>query len=402
MPHHTPHILLTALALLLACPPTPSLALERAATPMHQLLQAPYQLEVTTLSVETKQGPHSGTSIWCRVRIDRALAGPGLKPGDATAVVSVRYNNPPGTTGASGHWNIPAVGERRRLFASGTPSTLQPLPPNGWQPLTRAVHVATQPASAKPWADLLARIPAVTPATTPTNAELFLLTDPLSPQDVERRDLAAPLATGLPVILTGPALLSLAQPSADPAPTSTPPDPRARPAFTAAALRTAVGLAAPQATPPASGAAPAKPSTHTRILPPDPAVARHPLLVGIAIPPDGVLIPEPLPAAPTLLPTATVLLWGEAAGPAAPASPAPAARQPILWVTTQPRTAPTRAENSTTPVPLPPQRSVAITLNAQGELAHPTVRVLLIQSIGWALNLPDLMDRTSRDLRPPP
>ncbi|MCA3003756.1 MAG: hypothetical protein IOD15_00145, partial [Phycisphaerales bacterium] len=342
MPHRTPHILLTALALLLACPPTPGLALERAPTPMHQLLQAPYQLEVTTLSVETKQGPHSGDSIWCRVRIDRVLAGPGLKAGDETAVVSVRYNNPPGTTGASGDWNIPAVGERRRLFANSTPSTLQPLPPNGWQPLTRAVHIDLPPTTARQPAppDLIADNASLTTAY-PHQAELIVLTNPMSDAALANGSLghvAAALTARLPLVITGSALLSLADPPTN-TPTNTPAAPRTPPTTpTTATLRAQAGLADPTVPP----AQPPAHFTHLRILPPDPAAATHPILAGITIPPEGLLVPITLPTLPPPLPTATVLLYAEPAttDKTAPSGSAASTRQPILWVNATPRTTP--------------------------------------------------------------
>jgi hypothetical protein len=38
-------------------------------------------VDVTILSVEEKSGPHSGSSVWHRVRIDRVERGEGLAVG---------------------------------------------------------------------------------------------------------------------------------------------------------------------------------------------------------------------------------------------------------------------------------------------------------------------------------
>lgn len=418
--HQTPRTalaLVAALALFVGAPSRAAHGRERAATPMSELIKAPYQLEVTTLSVETKQGPHSGESIWCRVRVDRVIAGPGLKVGDETAIVSVRYHNPPGTVGASGHWNIPGVGERRRVYATGTAQTLQPLPPNGWQPLQREVAIvgAQSPSSTArpgtlsgPWADFAASLTAVGRTTNTVSADLLVLAAPLTGETIDTRDVA--LASRMPLVITGPTLFSLAAlPSATsrstpskPSAPSTPqlPLPRNQDAANHAALRAAAGCEEPGET---VGCISVD-YGHTRILPPDAAVANHPLLVGINIPPEGLVIATPdamnyaTPPLGPMLPSATVLLWGEAADePSLPASPAPASpaqpasavarsRIPVLWITTEPRTTPSLAGKPTSE--LPPRRTVTTMLGNEANLRHPAVRRLLEQSITWALDLP--------------
>jgi hypothetical protein len=434
MPHHartacTTLALIATLTLFLCVPPFAAHGRERVATAMSELMKAPYQLEITTLSVETKQGPHVGESIWCRVRVDRVLAGPGLKTGDETAIVSVRYHNPPGTAGASGHWNIPGVGERRRVYATGTAQTLQPMPPNGWQPMQREVaFVGVSAPTARPgtlstpWADFAASLTAVGRSTNPVSADLLILTAPLTTEGVDPRDVA--LASRMPLVITGPALFSLAwpqlpathSPSSKPATPVTPaapstpqlPLPPIQGEANLAAIRIAAGLTDPK--PPTTTGRDRLGFRHTRILPPDAVLANHPVLVGINIPSEGLVVASriaiPQEAPLQLLPNVTVLLWGAPAtepdqpsapysstpatpeSPASPAQPASGvtpSRFPVLWITTEPRTTPSLVGKPS--MNLPPRRTVTTILGEEATLRHPTVRRLLEQSITWTLDL---------------
>jgi hypothetical protein len=112
---------------------------ERPNAPLSVLKRAPYQLEVTVLSVETKEGPHSGESIWFRVRVDRVIVGNGLKVGDETAVVAKRYDLPRGAVGSRGDRGLPSKGDRMRVYADGNAKVLSSVPPNGWQPVGNSV-----------------------------------------------------------------------------------------------------------------------------------------------------------------------------------------------------------------------------------------------------------------------
>lgn len=125
------------------------LCAEKMPSPPWVLRQEPYVLEVTVLSIEEKPGPHAGSSVWHRVRIDHVERGEGVKAGDDVAVVSRTYHLAPGTVGTIGHrgfgdWRgpngLPRKGDRARLFASmnvtsGDAKTLQPHFTNGWQPI---------------------------------------------------------------------------------------------------------------------------------------------------------------------------------------------------------------------------------------------------------------------------
>jgi hypothetical protein len=256
-----------------------------------------------------------------------------------------------------------------------------------------------------PWAEFAAAQKVVGIAPTTVSAELLVLASPLTGDAIDQRDLA--LAGRVPLVITGPAVLSLAepQPSASPTP-STPSTPQLplsprEGETTLAALPVAAGIAARspahRSSPGAVAGAPVTRTSHTRILPPDAAAANHPLLAGVNIPPEGVVVPSALPgpALPSLLPNAVVLLWGEPTNadgtPAAstPATDGAASRQPVLWVTSQPR-APIAARGAagTPPANLPPRRIVATTLGDEASLKHAMVRLVLERSIGWALDLP--------------
>ena len=136
----------------------------------------------------------------------------------------------------------------------------------------------------------------------------------------------------------------------------------------------------------------------TRVLPPDGAAKDHPILRGVK---GGQIVPswlyhvEPLPA------DATVLLWGEAIGSEQPEG-APR-RQPILWVrehagpTTEEarraRYAALRAavdaagrdgERPCAPDQLMPRRMAFTTLGHPGDFADPEMRRIAVQMVLWA------------------
>jgi hypothetical protein len=99
-------------------------------------------------------------------------------------------------------------------------------------------------------------------------------------------------------------------------------------------------------------------SSKTRILPPDAEAAKHPVLAGVTIPKEGIVVRswlyhvEPLPA------DCRVLLWGEAVDSERPDAPQ---KQPILWVREKPR----KAE-------LPLQRIAFTTLGHPADFTNPS------------------------------
>ena len=136
----------------------------------------------------------------------------------------------------------------------------------------------------------------------------------------------------------------------------------------------------------------------TRVLPPDGAAKDHPILRGVK---GGQIVPswlynvEPLPA------DATVLLWGQALGSEQPES-APR-RQPILWVRehAEPTTKEARraryaalraaldaagrdGERPCAPDQLMPRRMGFTTLGHPGDFADPEMRRIAVQMVLWA------------------
>ena len=123
-------IIIAMLALVAIAMSAASASAERPNAPMWCLAQAPFQLEVTVLSVELKQQDSRTTNVWHRVRVERVSAGSGLKVGDETAVVSQVFDNPLGTTGqrgdrgpSKGPHGPHGKGPRARHCADGTAKT---------------------------------------------------------------------------------------------------------------------------------------------------------------------------------------------------------------------------------------------------------------------------------------
>ena len=122
---------------------------ERCPLAMDDLLRAPVQLEVTVVRVARDQRGLFGMGdlhMNYTARVDRVIAGAQFAVGQEIAVHSVVLYNPPLTTGSSGDRStfngpngLPLVGDKARLFASGTPAAVVPLEPNGWQQLMRRV-----------------------------------------------------------------------------------------------------------------------------------------------------------------------------------------------------------------------------------------------------------------------
>ena len=401
---------------------TPSFA-EKAPTPKALLWQEPFVVDVTVLSVEEKPGPHAGSSVWHRVRIDRIERGQGLAVGDETAAVSRTYRLPPGTTGTTGHhgvWSgpngLPVKGDRARIFASGTATTLQPDFVSGWQPIapsiafvaaddeyrseitmpflaelvapalgaTKSVHLATDgaapggPDSAPGGPD---PAPKVESKTGLTQHHALNRADAIVAfmrfvrfEDGIRRNFLQPLEHGTPLVAFRTTTHAFAYPEGHPA----------------ASLNNGFGekyLGAPWRFHHGH-------SSKTRILPPDAECAKHPILAGVTIPPEGLLVPswlyhvEPLPA------DCTVLLWGEAVDSERADAPQ---KQPILWVRERPTERGAGQDPKDAPPPAPRTQRVAYTsLGHPGDFANAEVRVIAAQMVAWATRRSDLIDDADR------
>ncbi len=392
--------------------------------PQWVLAQCPFQLEVTVLSIEEKPLTDQITNVWHRVRIERVLVGDGLTAGEETAVVSQVRSTAPGTTGSSGDRGpfhgpngLPIKGDRARIFADGSASILKTRSPNGWQ-------------LAKP---LLA----------------FVAAD-----DEYRSEITMPFLAGL-VERSGIARTTVHFATADdgrgsPLPT---PDITARTSLTEVPwLRSADGSvlymrfrelesnalnafadATTHGLPmvgfrtsthafryPANGGPGAERwndqfprqqfgtgwsfhhghSSKTRILPPTAEAAQHPVLAGVIVPAQGVIVPSWLYNVEPLAPDCHVLLWGESVDSERPDAPQ---RQPILWVREAPRRATPQGSREASAAPaapadrtLPPQRIAFSTLGHPGDFAFAEVRLIAVQMCAWAMREDAAMTEAAR------
>lgn len=374
-----------------------ALCAEKMPSPQWLLREEPFIVEVTVLSVEEKPGPHSGSSVWHRVRIDRIERGAGLKAGDETAVVSRTYVNPPGTTGTRGHFGdwrgpngLPVKGDRARLFASGDAKTLQPHFTNGWQPAgpriafvaaddeyrsevslpflagivekpldaRTSVHLASEDGDA-PKPESKTRL---TASRAIRNADLIVAYMRFELLEGEpRADFLDPLEHGTPLVAFRTTTHAFAYPAGSP---EEPLNNGFGERFLGTPWRFHHGH-----------------SSKTRVLPPSADAAKHPILAGVVIPADGLVVPswlyqvEPLPA------DCTVLLWGEAVDSERKDAPQ---KQPILWVRELPQKS------------APPQRIAYTSLGHPGDFAHTEVRLIAAQMIAWASRRADLVDEADR------
>lgn len=382
-------------------------AAERASLPAWVLAESPFQLEVTVLSVEEKKQDARTTNIWYRVRVERVFVGDGLKPGDETAIVSQVFHNRAGTTGSSGDRGpfkgpngLPLKGDRARIFADGSASTLKTTSPNGWQNAKRTiafvaaddeyrsevtmpflaslvegaqiastkVHFATGDDGRGSSGDK----PDITQRTGLTDdrqlrsadaAVLYMRFRELRSNTLSAFEAAT--TRGLPLV--GFRTSTHAFRYQDEGPGAK----RWNEDFPVQAFGTGWKFHHGH-------------TSTTRIVPPDAKASGHAILAGVAIPPEGIVVPswlyhvEPLPA------DCRVLLWGEAVNSENPNAPQ---RQPLLWVRELPR------EQR-----LPAQRIAFTTLGHPGDFANPQVRVLAVQMIAWALGEEARMDHAAREV----
>lgn len=380
-------------ALFIAAP----VAAERPNQPMASLAEAPYQLEVTILSIEEKAQTSQITSIWHRVRVERVFVGSGLKQGDETAVVSAVRSNPSMTSGSSGHRGpfkgpngLPIKGDRARIFADGTASILQTRSPNGWQHAERMISfvAADEECHSDSTMPLLATLLEAlgsdakiattqmhyataddgtgSPSKTPDASARTSLTDGarMSYADctvlcMRERELGyntmlsftAATTQGLPLVGFRSSLHAFAYPNDAGGKQWNDKFPREQ---FGASWKFQHGS-----------------SSKTRVLAPDAEAAKHAILAGVVIPTEGLVLPSSLIEIEPLTPDCRVLLWGEAMDSERKEA---AQKQPILW------TRELKREND-----LPPRRIAFTTLGDQGDFANPEFRVISVQMIAWAI-----------------
>ncbi len=387
-------------AIFAMCSPAPA---EQVDCPLSVLREAPYQLEVTVLSVEEKNGPHSGQTLGFHVRVDRVLVGSGLNEGQETAVVSVRYDLPPRSTGTRGDrgpftgvGGLPIKGDKARLYASGSPDVLKSIPPNGWQRSggTVALIGADQESHAERVIPELARlVSAGGLGTGGVSVHLAADSDGIgAPEPKPQADAKTYFmnqgrlrGSGGTVVLSatglrpsyGSYLPDALQESRElvalrGALGAFDADVEAKTEFAKAYTR-ALG---------ASEVGRAAPGTQTRVLPPDSDAAKHPILAGVKIPADGLIVGSPLIHVGPMAEGCRVLLWGEAVGDGTKKS-----KQPLLWVREVPRARKMRQEDWKGD--LPARHIVVTTLGDASDVlsqdaAGAEVRLLLVQAIAWA------------------
>lgn len=363
----TPSIAISAIAVLMTVSPMPPAARAvEGPVPRHVLAQARFQLEVTVLSVESKAQTDQLTNVWHRVRIDRVMAGEGLKPGDETAVVSQVRTYATPTPGGTGHRadfggmnGLPRKGDRARLFAGGTTTILQPILPNGWQPAQRTTGLLMSgeasggdalvgvTASMREAGLASTHVLAVPGATASqwwsfgtSDCTVLLMRDG-DPKPIDERAFLDATERGMPLV----GFRDSARPL------------KGRDAFG----REHFGVRDLKGTNEGVG---------TLILPPSEEASRHPVLAGVMIDANGLMVPGSPRSVGTLESDCTVLLWGRPAAAAAGNE----SRRPVLWV-------------REVDVPKHPiRRRVAFTtLGEAGDFANPEVRVIAAQMIAWAM-----------------
>ncbi|MFZ9880451.1 MAG: hypothetical protein ACO3QC_03510 [Phycisphaerales bacterium] len=384
----------------------PACAAEVPNMPMWELRQSRFELEVTVLSIESKPGPGpQETSVWHRVRIDHVAHGEGLAKGDETAVVSKTHELPPGTVGSRGQRGpfrgpngLPKAGDRARLFADGTATTLAPAFPNGWQMPDHWVSFIAADDEYRSEVTM-PFVASLVEKTGVARTTLHFAADPDDPTkrdtssktaisdsaalgaggevvymrfnqlcDRDRKAMLDPLEHGMPLVAFRTATHAFAYPADSPH----------------AALNAGFGerfLGTPWRFHHGH-------SSKTRVLPPDAEAAKHPVLAGVTIPPEGIVVPswlyhvEPLPA------DCRVLLWGEAVDSERKDAPQ---KQPIVWV----RERPPQVFERSSVVPRP-QRIAATTLGHPGDFANPEVRLLAVQLVAWANERSHALDDADR------
>jgi len=379
--------------------------------PMWALRQAPFELEVTVLSVEEKPGPGpQNISVWHRVRIDRVVRGDGLAAGEETAVVSLVHDLPAGTTGSRGQRGsfrglngLPRAGDRARLFAGGSAKVLQPVFPNGWQ---RSDHWVSFIAADDEYRSEVTMpfLATLVEKAGVARATLHFAADPEDPSkrdvasktaisdapalgaggevvymrfnrlcDRDREAMLEPIEHGMPLVAFRTATHAFAYPADSPHKTL---NDGFGEKFLGTPWRFHHGH-----------------SSKSRVLPPDAEAAKHPVLAGVTVPAEGIIVPswlyhvEPLPA------DCRVLLWAEAIDSERKDAPI---KQPVLWVREVAVASPyPRDPEKLAPAPRP-QRIAVTTLGHPGDFANAEVRLVAVQMIAWANERMHALDDADR------
>ncbi len=391
-------------------------ALEQADMPHWVLAQSSFQLEVTVLSIEEKPLTEQITNVWHRVRIDQVMVGDGLTVGEETAVVSQLRVNAPGTVGSSGDRGpfhgpngLPLKGDRARLFASGSASTLKTLSPNGWQlakPLLAFVAADDEYRSEITMPFLAGLVERAGIARTAVH---FATGDdgrgsPLAEPDIAARTSLTSAwelrgADGSVLYMRFRELESNALNAFDEATNHGLPLVGFRTSTHAFRYSPGPGAGRWNEQFPREQFGTGWSFHHghtstTRILPPTGEAARHPVLAGVTIPAEGIIVPSWLYNVEPLAADCHVLLWGEAVDSERTDAPQ---RQPILWVREVARTrSATTTSGESNAFTLPPQRIAFSTLGHPGDFANAEVRLMAVQMCAWAMRAEAAMTEAAR------
>jgi uncharacterized protein len=326
-------------------------------------------------------------------RVERAPEG-SIKVGDQVVFLSqtrrwVGQGSPPPF--GSGHRNLPAVGERRRIYASGDVAKreggaawLSVLGPNGWRPAARSVTLVgaddeyrseiTMPLLA----DLLQRDAGIAPTIA------FPADPAVGRVDPDQRAHIAHIES-LDRAEVGVFYMRWREPNAPTLAALTRYFGSGRPIV---GLRTSTHMLRPT-----DGGAPAAADvewptrifgtrwishhgheSRTRLLPPEGNAREHPILRGIR---GGETVRSWLYDVEPLGPGCVPILWGESID----RDGKPGARQPVVWI---------RERSGETPTPFPtggtPARRMAFTtLGHPADFESREVRRLVEQMVLWAV-----------------
>ncbi|GEM_PF-1410414 len=366
----------------------PSAHAEQANLPHSVLKEAPYQLEVTVLSVEVKKQAARTQSVWHRVRVDRVMVTwTEIKPGDEISVVSSIYTLPRGATGGTGHRadfkgirGLPVKGDRARLYADAAKNsegkTLTPLMPNGWQPVEPVISLiaADEHAQAERAMPVLAALIEQRKLGEPS----LHCAASCWPDQKPQPDAKNCFTNDSKFLYAGDVIVLAARDLAPGHNTSfSLNDALVRPIV---ALRSSVGLYAKEAAKEGFSVtlfgtelrSEGPLHARTRILPPEKAEGF--ILKGLDIPAEGWVLPSaPFEIAP-LTPDCRVLLWGR---PESAEGKPLGEPRPVLWVRELPRKVSGGYE-------LPPRRVAVTTLGTATDLEDARFQELVLRLIAWA------------------
>lgn len=405
MPRSPTPLLVALLAILFGLVAAPAAA-EIANQPLSSLVEGAQVIvvgECTRVESSVSTNGSMGHTGWFHhVRVERVERDPSgtIKPGDTLVFLSWndawRGASPPPLYG-SGHRGLPAKGERRRIYATGDPSAkrgagteakpwLNVLLPNGWQAAERRIVLIGADDEYRSEVTMPLLSEGLT-RDAKASTVVCLAADPTTKAPaVDNREHIAGL-DALRYADVAVLFMRWREPDRETLDSLTD---YFRSGMPIVGLRTSTHMLRAKPDWPDTSMNDEWPirifgqkwishhghDTRTRVLPPDDAARRHPILRGIkgdVVVPSWLYDVEPLPK------DCTVLLWGEVA-PGSNATPAPA-RQPILWV---------RERGPATPTPFagggkPARRMAFTTLGHPGDFAEVEVRRLVEQMTMWAV-----------------